>query len=200
MSRIGIFGGTFNPPHLAHKRLVLEAYKNVNLDKIIIIPTNIPPHKENKDLLSGNDRFELCKKTFFEDVFEISDIEIKRQGRSFTVETLEILKKVYPEDDLFFIIGSDMLLSFDCWYRYKDILKMVRLIVTTRENEVNNSILMQYAKNKLNLNENNIFLLDIEPKVLSSTEIREKIKNNESIEGLITQEASDFIKSKGFYR
>ena len=96
--RIGIFGGTFNPPHKGHKKLALEIKEKAELDMIIIIPTFTPPHKEGKDLASGEHRIKMCEMMFTEDFFTVSDMEIKRQGKSFTYDTLLELKKFYGDD------------------------------------------------------------------------------------------------------
>lgn len=173
--RIGIFGGTFNPPHKGHKKLALEIKEKADLDRIIIIPTFTPPHKEGKDLASGEHRIKMCEIMFTEDFFTVSDMEIKRQGKSFTYDTLLELKKTFPNDELFLIIGSDMLLSFHTWFRYDDILSMVTLCVATREDKVDYDELLAYSKNVLELGESEIIIADIEPYECSSTDVRKQL-------------------------
>lgn len=173
--RIGIFGGTFNPPHKGHKKLALEIKEKADLDRIIIIPTFTPPHKEGKDLASGEHRIKMCEIMFTEDFFTVSDMEIKRQGKSFTYDTLLELKKTFPNDELFLIIGSDMLLSFHTWFRYDDILSMVTLCVATREDKVDYDELLAYSKNVLELCESEIIIADIEPYECSSTDVRKQL-------------------------
>ena len=172
--RIGIFGGTFNPPHLGHKHLAEEIKAKAELDKIIIIPANTPPHKESKELADGFHRMKMCELLFNEDFYEISDLEIKRQGKSYTVDTVSELKKLYPEDELFLIIGTDMLMTFDKWYRYEDILRDVRLCVSVRDDETTVSDLSAFAKDVLKLNSENgeIIIADVEPWICSSTDVR----------------------------
>ena len=202
MRNVGVFGGTFNPPHIAHKRLALEAAEKAKLDKVFVIPTYTPPHKIAKNLLSGDDRIELCRRTFYEDIFEISDIELKREGKSYTVDTVKQLLSELENTKLFLIIGSDMLLTFHEWFHYEEILKSVTLIVISRENEIDRNILKAYAENTLNLKEENgdIIILDLPPEVLSSTQIRELIEKGEPTEGMLTEKAEEYIAEKGFYR
>ncbi len=173
--RIGIFGGTFNPPHKGHKKLALEIREKADLDRIIIIPTFTPPHKEAKDLASGEYRIKMCEIMFTEDFFTVSDMEIKRQGKSFTYDTLLELKETFPNDELFLIIGSDMLLSFHTWFRYEDILSMVTLCVATREEKVDYDELLAYSQNILGLGESEIIIADIEPYECSSTDVRKQL-------------------------
>ncbi len=175
--RIGIFGGTFNPPHLGHRYLAEEIRMRARLDKIIIIPACTPPHKVSRELADGVHRMKMCELLFSDSFYEISDIEIKRQGKSYTVDTVAQLKKLYPDDELFLIIGADMLMSFDKWYRYEDILSDVRLCVTVRDDEVRTADLCDFAKNVLKLDgeKEEIIIADVEPLVCSSTDVRKQL-------------------------
>lgn len=199
--RIGIFGGTFNPVHNGHKNLALEMKDRAKLDKIIIMPTYTPPHKEGKDLASGEHRIKMCQMMFTEDFFFVSDLEIKRQGKSYTYETLFELKKIYPDDELFLIIGSDMLLSFDKWYRYEEILSMVTLCVATRLDTVTFETLSDYAKNVLNLDsaKEQIIIADIEPYECSSTDVREQISLGLDASFMTSREIFDYARINLLY-
>ncbi len=199
--RIGIFGGTFNPVHMGHKRLAEEIKKRASLDKIIIMPTFTPPHKAGKDLASGKDRLEMCRLMFTEDYFSVSDLELKREGKSYTVDTLTILKVLYPDDELFLIIGSDMLLSFDRWYRYRDILSMATLCVASRVDSISFADLFHYASETLCLDsgKDEIILADIEPFECSSTQIREKLKEGKDVRSLTGDEVYDYMRLNLLY-
>lgn len=201
MMKIGILGGTFNPPHLGHKRLAEKAIQKLGLDKVLIIPTATPPHKAASDLASSKDRLRMCKLTFKEDIFEVSDIEIKREGKSYSFDTVTELKKLYPESELYFIIGSDMLLSFDKWYRYKDILALVKLCVISRENEITSAALKSYAEESLGLYEEkgDIFIINAEPYPCSSTKLRQKVKNGEKISEFCEKNTAEYICDRGLY-
>ncbi len=197
--RIGIFGGTFNPPHSGHKRLAQSILSEAGLDKILIIPTATPPHKQGDTLASESDRLNMCRLLFSEDAFEVSDIEMQRGGKSYTVYTVNKLRELYPGDELFLIIGSDMLLSFHKWFRYEDILKNVTLCVATRENQVSVEKLRNYAEETLGLNEGDIIFSAIEPFECSSTEIRKLIKEDEKAEELLTDTLYGYIHNNGLY-
>ena len=135
MIKTGIFGGAFNPVHKGHVRLAEEAVKQLKLKKLLIIPTYDSPHKETK-LAPFEDRAEMCRRAFghIEGV-EISDIEVKLGGKSFTINTIRELKSLYPEDQFFLLIGGDMLFSFDQWYKYESILKETKVCAVARDND-----------------------------------------------------------------
>ena len=199
MRRTGLFGGTFNPPHVAHLRLAEKAIEGSGLDRVIIMPAFIPPHKAAPELLKSEDRFELCRRTFCGEKFEISDLELRRKGKSYTVQTLEELKKLYPDDEFFLIIGSDMLLSFKKWFRYEDILKYASLCVMTREKAVSRKTLFEYCKNVLKLSSKDFIILDSDAFELSSTEVRQKAKEGKNLSNMLTEKANEYIKEKSFY-
>lgn len=197
--RIGIFGGTFNPPHKGHKKLALEMKNKADLDSILIIPTFTPPHKEGKDLASGEHRIRMCEMMFAEEVFTVSDMEINRQGKSFTYDTLLELKKKFPDDELFLIIGSDMLLSFHTWFRYEDILSMVTLCVATREDKVAYDELITYSEKVLRLTESEIIIADIEPYECSSTDVRNHLSLGSDVSIMTGREIFDYVRLNLLY-
>ena len=197
--KIAVFGGTFNPVHKAHLKIANEFVSLLNLDKVLIIPTFIPPHKNSSELADGAHRMNMCKLVFMGEKFQVSDIEIKRQGKSYSYDTLCELKRVYPDDELYFIIGSDMLLSFDKWYRYEDILSMCTLCVMTRENEIGRETLLEYARNVLKLREDEIIISNSKAYEMSSTLIREKIRRNENLSDFLTEEVENYIKENKLY-
>lgn len=199
MRRTGLFGGTFNPPHVAHLRLAEKAIEGARLDLVIIMPAFIPPHKAAPELLKSEDRLELCRRTFCGEKFEISDLELRRKGKSYTVQTLEELKELYPDDEFFLIIGSDMLLSFKKWFRYEDILKYASLCVMTREKAVSRKTLFEFCKNELKLSSEDFIILDSDAFELSSTEVRQKAKEGKNLSNMLTEKANEYIKEKSFY-
>ena len=189
--RIGLFGGTFNPVHSGHVNLVKNFKEKLSLDKVLVIPTAQPPHKEAKELVSSEDRIKMCRLAFGE-LAEISDIEISRGGKSYTVETLRELKKIYKDDEFYFLVGSDMLLSFKRWYRWEEILTMCTLCATDRNNE-------QSCKEADKDFFEKIIFCDFEKTVVSSSEVREKLEKGESVLSLLPSEVYDYIKEKGLY-
>lgn len=197
--RIGIFGGSFNPPHLGHRRLADEIFETANLDKMLIIPASIPPHKSADCLVDEKHRLEMCKLAFNNVKYSVCDVEFKRQGKSYTVDTVAEIRKLYPDDELFLIIGSDMLLSFHRWYRYEDILNEVTLCVATRENDISTGKLLEYSKETLKLSEDEIIISAVEPFVCSSTQIRNEIKQGQTVEFLMNKDVCDYITKSGIY-
>ena len=112
--KIGILGGTFNPIHVGHLILAEEAREKLLLDKIIFVPAATPPHKDISDIAEAQNRFAMLKLASRGNRhFCVSDIEIKREGRSYTIDTIREFKKLYPNDELYFIIGSDLLKYLD---------------------------------------------------------------------------------------
>ena len=189
--KTGLFGGTFNPVHNGHVNLVKNFKEELKLDRVLVIPTAVPPHKEAECLVSSEDRLEMCRLAF-EDIAEVSDVEIVRGGRSYTVETLEELKKIYTDDEFYFLVGSDMLLSFKRWYRWEDILSMCTLCATDRDSE----------KTCLEADDElfgKIIFCDFPKTVISSSEVREKIFSGKSISESVPHEVEKYIREKGLY-
>ena len=189
--KIGLFGGTFNPVHNGHVNLVKNFKEELSLDKVLVIPTGVPPHKQAERLVSGEDRLSMCRLAF-EGLAEVSDVEIARGGRSYTVETLEELKKIYKNGDLYFLVGSDMLLSFKRWYRWEDILSMCTLCATDRDNEKTcmDADAEFFSK---------IIFCDFPKTVVSSSEVREKLVSGKDVSHLVPEEVEKYIREKGLY-
>lgn len=197
MIKIGIFGGAFNPIHNGHVNMIKEAFADLKLDKMLIIPTCKSPHKDTK-LISFVDRAEMCRLAFSDMIesgkFEISDIEKRLGGTSYTILTVRELKKIYPSDAVFYlIIGGDMLFYFEKWYRYEALLSECKVVAAARENS-EYSDMCEYAAEL-----GRVKVLNLNVTEVSSTEIREKIKNHESIDGLVPEKVAEYIKDKGLY-
>lgn len=197
MIKIGIFGGAFNPVHNGHINMVKEAFADLKLDKLLIIPTCKSPHKDTK-LISFEDRAEMCRLAFSDMIesgkFEISDIEKQLGGTSYTILTVRELKKRYPADAVFYlIIGGDMLFYFDKWYRYESLLSECKVVAAARENS-EYSDMCEYAAEM-----GRIKVLNLHVTEVSSTEIREKAANRESISGLVPQTVEEYIREHKLY-
>lgn len=190
---IGIFGGTFNPPHLGHVRLAKEAAEKIGADKILIIPSCIPPHKMPGKLASGEERTEMCRLAFEDELFEVSSIELDRGDKSYTVETLRELKKIYPDSGLYFIIGSDMLETFTRWYCWEEILTLAKICAASREKGFKADLSVFTPEQR-----ERIILLETEPLEVSSTQIRVEIAKNGS-PVLLSPRVLEYIKENGLY-
>ena len=135
--KIGIYGGTFDPPHIGHINAASEARRQLGLDRLIMIPAAIPPHKElQQNSAPGEHRLNMVRlaSEYIGDV-EVSDIELQRGGRSYTVDTVSVIKEENPDDEIYLLIGTDMLAIFEQWYRFEDILATCTLAVFQREED-----------------------------------------------------------------
>lgn len=133
--KVAIYGGSFNPPHLGHAEAAFSVYEELSPDIFLIIPDNMPPHKEMAEgSPTAEERLELCRLAFRNiPGARVSDMELKRSGRSYTADTVSALRERYPDAELLLVIGSDMLLSFEQWYRFEYLLKNCTLSVLSRE-------------------------------------------------------------------
>lgn len=136
MSKVGIFGGSFNPIHKGHTELARTAFKMLKLNEMLIIPTAQSPHKQTAEV-SFEDRAEMCRIAFENDKgFTVSDIEKQLGGTSYTINTVRALKEIYPKKTEFYlIIGGDMLFYFENWYRHEALLKECHVVAAAREND-----------------------------------------------------------------
>jgi len=131
--RIGILGGTFNPPHLGHLICAQEAYLQLGLDRVTLIPARIPPHKPVEDEPGPEHRLELCRLAIQgDDRFDVSDLEVGREGPSYTVDTLEELHSSAPEHELFLIVGGDIAAGLPSWHEPERVLSLATVAVAKR--------------------------------------------------------------------
>ncbi|ATV34686.1 nicotinate (nicotinamide) nucleotide adenylyltransferase [Fusobacterium pseudoperiodonticum] len=189
--RIAIYGGSFNPMHIGHEKIVDYVLNNLNMDKIIIIPVGIPSHREN-NLEQSDTRLKICKEIFKGNKkIEVSDIEIKSEGKSYTYDTLLKLIDLYGENNEFFeIIGEDSLKSLKTWKNYEELLKICKFIVFRRKDDKNIQIDKEFLNNK------NIIILENEYYNISSTEIRNMVKNNEDISAFVNKKVKKLIEKE----
>jgi len=187
--RIGILGGSFNPIHNGHLILAKEAKEKLELDKIIFVPTNLAPHKDNSNLAAAADRMEMIKLAIAGSRdLEVSDIEIKRGGRSYTIDTVKEFKKIYPGDELYFIIGSDLLNYLDDWKDLGEIIKKIKFVVATRPGYPLENIPSHMKKISINA-------VDI-----SAFGIRNCIKEHKPYKDMLAAAVFDYINKRGLYK
>ncbi len=196
--KIGIFGGAFNPVHNGHLNIADAFYEDLKLDKMLLIPTANPPHKSGAGLLSGDDRINMLRLAIENKPYEISTIEFERNDKSYTYNTLLELRRLYPEADLFLIIGADQIINFEKWYRYSDILDMVTLCASARESEEEKQIIIKSAQ-RLGI-QDRFYMSGRAVLRVSSSEIRDKIKNGSDVSTLLPKKVFDYISEKGLYR
>ncbi len=185
--KIGILGGTFNPPHTGHLIIAQDILDALKLDKVFFVPTSTSPHKKNNGV-DGQARLGMVKlATSGNEAFGILDLEIERGGTSFTIDTVRELKKRYPEDEFYLIIGSDLANEFSSWKNYEDIKKEVKVVVANRR---------EYPLDK----RSPYLVVDIRQIELSSSQIRELVKKGSSIKGLVKEEVANYIQEHNFYK
>lgn len=196
--KLGIFGGTFNPVHSGHIELVKHFASLAELDKVLLIPTKIPPHKLSPDLLSGEIRLQMCSLAVAgEDKIEVSDIELNREGSSYTIDTLRALEKLYEGAQLHLIMGADMLLCLDSWRDYRGIIDRCVICAAARNDSTVDELKLK-AK-ELEIPDNRVIISNEQIMTVSSTEIREKIKKGDSISGLVPETVERFIIDNRLY-
>ncbi len=200
--RRAIFGGSFDPVHKGHVSLVSELKKALELDEIIVMPTGISPFKKDMERrpASGADRLEMCRLAFADMPFAtVSDYEVSRIGVSYTFDTVRHFRSLYPNDKLFWLVGGDMLKSFDRWKNWQEILSMCTLAAVSRQkcgsdrNELEKKAaeLRKYGE---------VLFAETKPLEISSTEIRKKIIKNSDISCYVPQNVVKYILECGLYK
>lgn len=187
--KIGILGGTFNPIHTGHLILAEEAREKLGLDRVIFVPAYLPPHKQDGGIIAASERLSMVKLAIKSNrYFAVSDIEIKRDGRSYTIDTVKQFKKIYPADELYFIIGSDLLNYLEEWKELGEIIKMVNFTVATRPG---------YPLERI---PSYISTLAIRAVDISGFGIRQAIKEKKSFRYLVPEAVFSYITKRGLYR
>ncbi len=202
--KIGIFGGTFNPPHKGHMRLVSDFTDRLGLQKVFIVPDKRPVHKICEDLVIDDRRVEMCRLAFTRPEYEISRMEVDRESDSYTVLTLLEIKRLYPDDEIYLIIGSDMFLCFHKWYKHKEIMENCTLCVASRDDEESIYALRSYAFSQFRiyikeLEGKGIIISPISPFPVSSSALRERMKLGEDVGEYLDSDVYEYIKKRGLY-
>ncbi len=193
--KIGLFGGTFNPPHNTHVNIVKQALKQLELDKLLIVPNGTPPHK-----FSDLDKLTRLKLTHiaFDGIAtnaEIWDYEIVKDGASYTVETLREAKRINPQAELYLIIGGDSLIDFNKWYRPDEIASLATLAVAERSSKISADVIDE-VKNRYNAK---AVFLDVDINDVSSSEIRLRYQFGKDNSAVVPCSVDAYIKENGLY-
>jgi len=197
--KIGIMGGTFNPIHAGHLLMGRFAKEYADLDAVVFIPAGLPHMKKNIGLLSGRERLYMVEQSIKgEKDFYASSIEIDRNGQTYTYETIAELHEKYPFAQLYFILGADSLFSFDRWLYPEKILSHCNLIAAARNGSVT-SELRDVSNMLMNKYGGEIFIMEFPTLDISSTMIRERVKNGKSIRYLTTDAVCDYIEAHNLY-
>jgi nicotinate-nucleotide adenylyltransferase len=191
--KIGILGGTFDPIHLGHLVLAEQVKEKLQLDQVIFMPSASPPHKTKRKLSSAKDRFQMTKLALENNpTFLVSDIELNRGGLSYTVDTLKQLKKQYPDSEIYFLTGSDVLNEIQTWKDPEQIYKLVKVVIAIRPGFDSFDSKNHFAKKSI--------IVPITGIDISSTQIRERVKKKQSIKYLVPAKVEEYIKKKKLYQ
>ena len=187
MERIGLIGGSFNPPHIAHLIMAEQARVQLGLDKVYFLPSHIPPHVDEKKTIDANTRVEMTRLAIQDNIyFDIETIELERMEKSYTYDTIQLLKKRNPNTEYYFIIGGDMVDYLPTWHRVDELVHEVQFVGVERpgyEKETPYPVLWIIA-----------------PKMdISSTQIRKSVLFQQSIKYLVPELVEAYIAEKGLY-
>ena len=197
MRKIGLFGGSFNPPHKGHEHLAKVLYEALKLDEVILIPAKKPPHKSDSEYAPAEDRLKMCELLAESyDWMRTDSYELQQERVSYSYYTVKHFKKLYPEDKLYFLAGGDMLSSFTEWHRWQEILGMASLACIAREQKEYEKLL-PYAENLRQTGE--IFLVNAEIFTVSSTKIRDMIRKNQNSSCYLSEKIVKYIREKNLY-
>ena len=194
--RIGVFGGTFDPPHVGHLILAADAFEALRLDKLIFVPARAQPLKvERPAVASANDRLEMVRLAIGDDPrYSVDDTEISREGLSFTVDTLEGLSSRFEGAQLFLLLGEDSLSTFDRWKKPERIRGLATLAVMYRARSRGAS-----TRSRPSLKRKGVETLSTRQVDVSSTEIRQRLSEGKSIRGFVPESVEKFIASRRLY-
>jgi len=219
--RIGLFGGTFNPVHLGHLRAAVEVKAGFDLDEIFMIPAALPPHKASGEVAAAADRMYMLNLALEADAnLKVSDVELKRSGPSYTIDTVHHFRRVLPAGTrLHLIMGLDAFLEIDTWKSYQELLAQIPLIVVNRpaggcrmngspwkrmDDFIAAGLPADYRFSAtrsayLAKGRQSIYVLEVTSLDISSTGIRRCIREHRSISYLVPQKVADYIGAKGIY-
>ncbi len=211
---IGVYGGTFNPIHFGHLRTAEEIWQKFKLKKVIFVPSANPPHKEGEEIIDPLHRLKMVTLAITgNDHFEVSDLEILRPGKSYTIETMRELKKQNPEADFYFILGIDAFLEIDTWYHWQELFSETNFIVTTRPGSpkvapskmVPDKIRAQFkwhSKDMEFIHEsgNKVIFTEVTELNISASMIRKLVREGKSIRYLLPRRVMEYILENGLYK
>ena len=187
MARIGLLGGTFDPPHIAHLIAAERAIDAIALDKVLFIPAAVPPHKSEAKISSVEDRLAMLRlATHDNPKFEISTIELDRPGPSYTIDTLRQLKQQSPSDNFVLLIGTDQFQQFDSWREPDQILSLAEIVVVARSSSQQRRDGFRFF---------DMPLIDI-----SATEIRQRVRDGRTIRYLVPDAVRTYIAAHHLYQ
>lgn len=199
MIRRGLFGGTFDPIHSGHMALVEAVSRALDLKEVWLMPASVPPHKLKGHMACGEDRLAMCRLAAREvPGVQVSDMELKRGGASFTADTLDALTAAYPDTRWHLFVGADMFLTIDTWHRFADIAAMAVLCTVPRDGVTAEQL--QRAAARLSEMGADCRVVDMPPVDISSTDVRRRAQEGEPLTGLVPPAVEEYIAAHGLYK
>jgi nicotinate-nucleotide adenylyltransferase len=211
--KIGILGGTFNPIHIAHLRIAEEVRDRFGLAKVVFVPAATPPHKQLAEDLPFAGRYEMVRRAIEGNpFFDLSDIEGKRGGKSYSIDTLHAFRSAHPENEIFFIIGSDSFLDIGSWHEYAAIFSLCNIVVVERpearvpapDQALPDAIAHEFCyygaeKRLAHRSGYSVYYLEGVPLDISSSAIRELARLDRSVRYLVPEAVEHYIKEQRLY-
>ena len=199
MKKMGLFGGSFDPIHQGHLEMALRIAERLELDGVVLMPTFVPPHKIRESMASAEHRLAMCRLAAQgHPQLQVSDLELTREGASFTVDTLEALCEQYPDTQWYLLVGADMFTTLRTWHRFADIARLAVLCTIAREG-TDTARLREYA-DELMADGIRCFVDENPVEPYSSTQVRERIAVGESVVDLVGEAVAEYIRDNGLYR
>lgn len=189
--KTGIFGGTFDPPHLGHLIAAQDACLQLALDRVLFVPAGQPPHKLDQDISPGEVRLEMLRAAIEADErFQVSEMELRRAGPSFTVDTLRQLRREFPGEELFLLLGADQVRDLATWREPEEVARLARIVLVSRTGVVAVPELQVLVAQSIEVTR-----IDV-----SATQIRDRIAAGQSIRYLVPPAVEHIIRQRGLYQ
>ncbi|MCM3566542.1 nicotinate-nucleotide adenylyltransferase [Neobacillus mesonae] len=187
MKKVGILGGTFNPPHIGHLLIASEVQNSLNLDEIWFMPNHVPPHKKMPESVKDEERLHMLELAVSDNpAFQVQPIELKREGPSYTVETMKVINETYQNIQFFFIIGADMIEYLPKWHKIDELVNLVQFVGVERPN---------YHRET----EYPVLYVDVPAIDVSSSMIRDRFKNGKTVRYLLPDRVIAYIEENHLY-
>ncbi|MBR7164442.1 MAG: nicotinate-nucleotide adenylyltransferase [Clostridia bacterium] len=195
--KTGLYGGTFDPLHNGHMKVAQAAKNHLQLDRIIFIPAGDPPHKTEQTITDKAHRLAMVRLAAEKEGAFVSDWELLKTEKSYSTKTLQHFKELYPEDEIYFIIGADSFRDLPSWWHYRELMRLCNFVVVSRPDVDKSTFLSRFSGDEA---PPRVFFLDNIFMDISSTKIRQMVKEGEDISRLVPPVIAEYIEAKGLYK
>ena len=202
MERLAIMGGTFDPIHMGHLRMAYAVQRQLAFDRVVFLPSYIPPHKQTRsDFASWQDRLAMVQLAVqnYRD-FVVSSLEFDRGGVSYTYDTVNYMQELWPDAEIYLIIGEDSLTQLYTWYRVPDLLRLVRFVAAERPGYEGEEGVARLTKAYGSWTAEKIIHAEVPETAISSTEIRKRLREGKPIRGMVPMAVEQYIYEHGLYQ